>query len=1037
MRFSLHFPILLLVWSLLALFLPASGLGQTGKPEVAPSSPLQELIQKLKKAIDQSDMEQADSLIRLGDQQLASLPPDAAQSLEYKATKGEYLRYNSRFVEALQQHKEVMQLSAGKEAHALRHAYALFYAALTFERLGSYDSSLRYAARALPHFQEQLEADDARFSGIYNGIGACYYRANRSSEAETFFLQAKTIAETSLGPHSPELANCLSNLSSISREKSDYPQAIRYSEQALAIYRTLGDQQGISSAYYSLGVYHYFLGDYGRTKDYMEACLEIRKQLFSGQHFSLIGPYEVLGIAHEEAGNYRKTLQYLTKGREIIRANFPPQSLQEGFNYDNTALCYQSLDELDSALYFVQMAEPILSSQLEKNDPALSNHYFNYANILYQLGALDRAQRQLDRSNRICQAANLTNRGEYAQNLSLSGLILAARGHWPQAEKAFDQALAIHNLSVPILEKVSTQQLSPDLFTLLNEFTDFLFQQYQATQNPVTLARFEAYSELYLGLSDRFRKQFSDPYTKSIFIKDNAAVYDRNIGIYFQLYQQTGKKKYLEAAYHCAEFGRTCLLRDLQDEKIESYAGLPDSVLQEERRLKRRLTQLNQRLLDDPEDAQSKDELFSAREALDDHLEYTLSHYPGYYALTYQSQIPSLADLQNSLQEGENLVEYLQDDTAYYALVVHPKDYEWVYVGNRQRINAMIQTWKNGIMLQKKDSVRIAGIYLYQQLWRPFASFLEGEQISIVPVGPLFFLSFGTLITNEGTSEYLIEQYALAYALSVSVLLSEEGPTDAPLMLAIAPGFEDEIKQQYREQLDSLAILDEAYMRTIRQPWSVKLVKQLQRRFALKGYTGQAATESQLKADLPQGQVLYFGTHAVANSDDPLRSKLILAKERGPQIEDGYLHAYELFGLPLQAELAILNACETGLGNLQRGEGMISLAYSIHAAGCPSTVMSLWKVDEKISTRLTTNFLSNLDQGLSRSQALRQAKLAILRSDERGLHHPFYWGGMVLMGKDGSVALPGKGLAWYVWLGIGGLLVLVVIGLLKPKNRKT
>ncbi|MEZ4949999.1 MAG: CHAT domain-containing protein [Saprospiraceae bacterium] len=91
--------------------------------------------------------------------------------------------------------------------------------------------------------------------------------------------------------------------------------------------------------------------------------------------------------------------------------------------------------------------------------------------------------------------------------------------------------------------------------------------------------------------------------------------------------------------------------------------------------------------------------------------------------------------------------------------------------------------------------------------------------------------------------------------------------------------------------------------------------------------------------------MLYFGTHAIADAEDPLRSKLVLAKDF--EGEDGYLHAYELLGLPIEADLAVLNACESGLGNIQKGEGMISLSYSLQFAGCPSTVMSLWKVDEK------------------------------------------------------------------------------------------
>ncbi|MEM7373656.1 MAG: CHAT domain-containing tetratricopeptide repeat protein [Bacteroidota bacterium] len=1034
MHLPRHLILSLLSYTMFSLLLSIHGRGQAKVQTDSSHLQLTELTKQLKQALTQSEMRQADSLIQLGDQSLVSMTQESLLSLDYKTARAEYFRYNSQFPEALTQHREVMRLSAGKEAYALRYAYALFYMALTFERLGIYDSSLLYVEQFLPRFHVLLEADDIRFSDIYNGIGTCYYRANRLSEAESHYLKAKDIAETSLGPYSLQLANCLSNLSAIYREQHDYRKAIESTEQALRISRVIQDEEGISAAYYSLGTYHYFLGDYGRTKEYMEACLEIRKRLFSPQHFSLIGPYQVLGIAHEEAGKDHKALHYLSKGRKIIQANFPPQSLQEGFNYDNTALCYQSLEAYDSALHFVRLADSILPTQLGSDNMALSNHYYTYANILYHLGELDRAMEFLILSNRVYHQRHLTASVSYAQNLSLSGLILSERQQWKQAEKRFDQALSILQLSEPNLDSAMMRELSPEVFHTLHDYTGFLYAQYQATQLPEALARFGSYSDLYLDLSDRFRKQFNDPYTKSILSKDNAKVYDRNIGIYYHLYQQTHQNAYLEAAYRCSEFGRTCLLRDLLDEKIESFAGLPDSVLQKDRQLKKRLTQLNQKVLDHPEDEQNRQALLEARKALDRHISFTLNHYPSYFALTYQTQIPSLADIQSRLKKGENLVEYMQDDTAYYALIVRPERCDWLYVGNKAKINQAISSWKDGIIHQKQDSVRLAGATLYQQLWQPFESLLQGEQVSIVPVGPLFYLSFETLPGASSSTEYLIEKYAISYALSMSVLFTEDQERETDLILAIAPGFEDEIKQEYQEGMDSLEVLDEAYMRTIRQPWSLKLVEQLKETFVLQDYLGQTATESSLKRSLPTGNILYFGTHAIANSDDPMRSKLVLAKEIGPQIEDGYLHAYELFGLPLQADLVILNACETGLGKLQQGEGMISLAYSIQSAGCPSTVMSLWKVDEKMNSRITQDFLVYLDQGLSRRDALRQAKLDVLHSNEAGLKHPFFWGGMVLMGKDGVMTLPRTNTNWMIWLGLGLLLCFILVGMRYSKR---
>jgi len=991
-----------------------------------PNIKLQGIAGLIKVAVLETDMATADSLLLIGDTLLAYPNISLIPRCKYNLVKGEYFRKNSNFDKALRQHQRVLALTEGIPGAERTYGYAFYYTALTFERLSAYDSSLIYVNRAYDVLSRELAPDALEFGAIYNGMGACYYRSNRLSEAKNFYLKSIAITEEKLGPFSSDLAMCLNNLSSISRAEENYREAIAYGERALKIFRVLGDDQGVSGAYYSLGVYHYFIGDYGRTKDYMEACIAIREQLYNENHYSLIGPYEVLGIAYEESGNYEKTLAYLKKVRKKIGANYGAGSILEGFNYENTAICFKSIGQLDSSLHYIRRANAILTQQLPPNDYALAVHYFSYANILYQLNELNRAAYMLRKANWVCEVIGMTNSTEYAQNLGLEGLILAEQGNWNKAEQQFN--LALNKIRLPNrknLQEAAQFKMAPNTFWLLNEYTNFLFQKHQATADEEALQNFETYSGIYLDLSNKFRKQFVDPYTKSILIKDNAEMYERSIGIYNRLYRQTGKDAYLRAAYNFSEYGRTCLLRDLQSEKIPSYAGIPDSVLQREYRLRKQITQLNQQVLEYPDSNQIRRDLFSSKEALNNHIQATLKRYPRYHDLKFSTKVPALTEIQSRLSEGENIVEYMQDDTAYYALVIRPAAYESVYLGNRRRINQAIKDWKEQLVSRNDKAYTSVGRFLHRQLWAPLEDQLKGSRVKIIPVGPLFYLNFELLPTGLTPSDYLIHNYNLSYALSITVLLAEETASPPKSIVAIAPGFEETLKAHYRSELDSLEPIDKAYLRTVRQPWSLKLVEKLRNQFVNQSFTGTEATEANIKARIHQGNLLYFGTHAIADPSDPLRSRLILTKESGSREEDGYLHAYEIYGLPLQAELAVLNACESGLGSLQKGEGMISLAYSIQFAGCPSTVMSLWKVDEKTNTQITAQFLEYLDQGLTKSQALRQAKLQYLQQSEAGLKHPFYWGGMVLMGQDGTVSLQNK-ITWWPAL----LVVLTSLGIL-------
>ncbi|MBX2876713.1 MAG: CHAT domain-containing protein, partial [Saprospiraceae bacterium] len=597
---------------------------------------------------------------------------------------------------------------------------------------------------------------------------------------------------------------------------------------------------------------------------------------------------------------------------------------------------------------------------------------------------------------------------------------------WEEAGESFESAL--QSIRLDGIDRLDEGAFpwSPNTLLLLNHYTDFLYQQYQENKDANVLQQFEEYAQLYLNVSEKFRKQFTDPYTKSILIKDNAKVYQRNIGVYQQLYRETKAPRYLAAVYQFSEHGRTCLLRDIQDDKILHYQGVPDLILQKEIELKDQVAALSEQVLEYPDSQQLQQTLFRNEQALDAYLDTLQEQYPHYYRLKFNKQIPDLREVQAQLSLDQNLIEFMQDDTAYYALVVTAKKSQLHHLGLNSTIDKKVDAWKKAITTRDLKATEELGDQLYQLLWAPIRSDLSGNRVNLIPSGRLFYLNFEALKPKGKEQVYLIFDYHISYALSINVLFNDSSPAHQGPIVFVAPGFEADIKQNYQEQLDTLTAVDEAYMKTIRQPWSLKLAKQLKKQRGFQIYQGIEAKESNVVRQLPAANVLYFSTHAIANALDPLRSKLILAKELGAQIEDGYLHAYELFGLSLNADLAILSACESGIGNLQAGEGMISLAYSLQFAGCQSTALSLWKVDEKINTQITAAFVENLRKGHHKSEALRLAKLSFLQNQAEELLHPFYWGGMIHMGQDGVIHPAARFGKWWLWaLGVAGLLLLL------------
>lgn len=149
--------------------------------------------------------------------------------------------------------------------------------------------------------------------------------------------------------------------------------------------------------------------------------------------------------------------------------------------------------------------------------------------------------------------------------------------------------------------------------------------------------------------------------------------------------------------------------------------------------------------------------------------------------------------------------------------------------------------------------------------------------------------------------------------------------------------------------------------------------------------------------------------HGMLNDEYPLNSHLVFTQNT--RVNDDYkLFAADLYNLKLNTNLAVLSACETGTGELQKGEGVMSLSRAFTYAGCSSLVMSLWSIPEKSSVEVLYNFFKNLkkerpkkiSQKTSKTPkdvALREAKLAYLENTLATTSHPVYWAGLVLTGN--------------------------------------
>ncbi len=192
------------------------------------------------------------------------------------------------------------------------------------------------------------------------------------------------------------------------------------------------------------------------------------------------------------------------------------------------------------------------------------------------------------------------------------------------------------------------------------------------------------------------------------------------------------------------------------------------------------------------------------------------------------------------------------------------------------------------------------------------------------------------------------------------------------------------------------------------------------------------ATEHNFRTSIDNQGIIHLATHAHLDDQNPMYSRFSLVPSDDEHY--GFLHAYEIVNLPLKAELAVLPACETGVGKIHRGEGVTSLSHAFRASGCNNILMSLWVIDEQQSMGLIEEFYMQLKEGYSGADALTRAKRNYLETATGPLRNPAYWSALVLTGNG----LERNSMSRFTWIVLGFLgLMGFCIWLFNHRHLKT
>ena len=389
---------------------------------------------------------------------------------------------------------------------------------------------------------------------------------------------------------------------------------------------------------------------------------------------------------------------------------------------------------------------------------------------------------------------------------------------------------------------------------------------------------------------------------------------------------------------------------------------------------------------------------------------------------------------------GTTVIRYFYIADSLYVLVADNRQKRLVALNStmlQEKITALQQSsmdaGKTGVLLYA----------LYQQLWQPIAIAINNKKIVIIPDGVLYHLSFEMLTPKKITAfselatNALLARHFISYQYSLFLLdAAKNKAAGNSNFVAFAPGFTDAIKNTYKTGIKNGESPDESYLSLLPQPFTITLANKIQELLGGNVYLNNESTTANFKAHAGKHTVIHIGTHAESNNLHPQYSRLIFAKNNTLQSEDNSLFLPEIYNCDLSSSLTVLTACESGKPGYQDGEGMISLAHAFNYAGSESILTGLWKIDEQVSMQLLDAFYKNIAFGMTKDEALQQAKLSYLKNNTGRLLAPQYWAGLIIMGNTTPLQLaPIKSFTGWWMVGGGILLALLFFFYVKKKKH--
>ena len=844
--------------------------------------------------------------------------------------------------------------------------------------LGKYTASIASARTALERFKSTK--DSSYIAESYDLLGLGYYFLTNYDSTKIYYEKSYDLKKK-IGVDSGKLASSSYNLASVYKELAMSHNAIKlYKEAEKFLLQSKNDYSFLPAIYVGLSQGYFDNKDINEAEKYADKAMEIGLEVHGEFHPEMTFVYTAYANILVSKKKYNESIQLLHKSLKIrekyfgINHRWTCESNCDLANtyaldkqYDQAELYYKQalvIGERTGLLYSLSTAKTYLAKLYIDQNIKLDLASELLLNALeYKLSVFGKEHKEITgiynlQAKRALLLNDLANFKSY-----IDGSLRSCYYLDDNLEGIIDPIGALEALM------------------LKSRFYEKIYKQ---TGNTISLeAKYELIDKK-LDLIKFIQKKFTSDRSRIYVANNYRGVFENGLNTCWSLYHK-GKKdqKYLNKAFQLSETNRNAsLLEGIQNSQFKKYANIPEEILTLERQFKQSLAQINLDLYyensgSEP-DKRTLGKLVNQRDLVSHKLDSLQNAfditYPEYAGLKYRNKIFSISNIKNDLDEETQMITYFLGEKNLYTFNITKDNVTFLKGNVSDKIANKVTKLKNELLNRENIDGTSEELYLY----------LLSQQINsskpkmiIIPDDVLNYIPFEVL-QNEN-KEFLIENFTISYSGSAHLYMELKNKYfDYKL-----PNYWVGFSPKYNSNNSLSSNLDET--------------SEISEMFNGKVFVGTNSSLSNFLEQSKENSIVHLAMHVEINYDNPLYNKLIFS--------DGALTSSTIYVSDIKANLAVLSACNTGFGKLEKGEGVMSIARAFNYSGVPSVVMSLWKIPDKETKKIMVFFYEHLKDGELKNEALKNAKLDYLAATtDANLRHPYYWSGFVLNGNINSLA---------------------------------